>query len=118
MSSISVKWPIEHLILSNALRAAVVGMANALTTQVAAQEVTVNNVRPTHTLTGRVENLAWAQAEREGISYGEVLEGYRQDIPARRLGRPEEVAALVAFLASEHTRFITGTTIQIDGGAY
>jgi len=66
----------------------------------------------------RVENLARARAEREGISYEEVLDAYREQVPARRLGKPEEIGALVAFLASGRAAFITGTTIQIDGGSY
>jgi len=118
MVSISVKQPIEDLILSNSIRAAVVGVAKTIATQFAAQGITVNNVCPTYTLTERVENLARARAEREGISYDEVLDAYREQVPARRLGKPEEIAALVAFLASERAAFITGTTIQIDGGSY
>lgn len=118
MVSISVKQPIEDLILSNSIRAAVVGLAKTIAAQFAAQGITVNNVCPTYTLTKRVENLARARAEREGISYDEVLDVYRAQIPARRLGKPEEIAALVAFLASERAAFINGTTIQIDGGAY
>jgi len=78
----------------------------------------VNNVCPTYTLTERVENLARAQADREGIRYDEVLDAYARQVPARRLGKPEEIAALVAFLASERAAFITGATIQIDGGSY
>lgn len=93
-------------------------MAKTIATQFAAQGITVNNVCPTYTLTERVENLARARAEREGISYDEVLDIYRERIPARRLGEPEEVGALVAFLASERAAFINGATIQIDGGAY
>jgi len=118
MTSISVKQPIEDLILSNSIRAAVVGMAKTIATQFAAQGITVNNVCPTYTLTERVENLARARAEREGISYDEVLDAYGTQVPAQRLGKPEETAALVAFLASERAAFITGATIQIDGGSY
>jgi 3-oxoacyl-[acyl-carrier protein] reductase len=118
MTSISVKQPIEDLILSNSIRAAVVGMAKTIATQFAAEGVTVNSICPTYTLTERVRNLARARAEREGISYDEVLDAYRNQVPARRLGQPEEIAALVAFLASERAAFITGTTIQVDGGAY
>jgi 3-oxoacyl-[acyl-carrier protein] reductase len=118
MTSISVKQPIDDLILSNSIRASVVGMAKTIAAHVAAQGVTVNNICPTYTLTERVENLARARAQREKISYDEALDVYRAQIPARRLGRSEEIAALVAFLASERAAFITGTTIQIDGGSY
>jgi 3-oxoacyl-[acyl-carrier protein] reductase len=118
MTSISVKQPIEDLLLSNSIRAAVVGMAKTIATQFAAQGITVNNVCPTYTLTQRVENLARARAEREGISYDEALGAYGRRVPARRLGEPREIAALVAFLSSERASFITGATIQIDGGSY
>jgi 3-oxoacyl-[acyl-carrier protein] reductase len=118
MTSISVKQPIEDLLLSNSIRAAVVGMAKTIATQFAAQGITVNNVCPTYTLTERVENLARARSEREGISYEEALDAYGTQVPARRLGEPREIAALVAFLASERASFITGVTIQIDGGSY
>jgi 3-oxoacyl-[acyl-carrier protein] reductase len=93
-------------------------MARTIATQFAAQGITVNNVCPTYTLTERVENLARARAEREGISYDEVLDAYGTQVPAQRLGKPEEIAALVAFVASERAAFITGSTIQIDGGSY
>jgi 3-oxoacyl-[acyl-carrier protein] reductase len=118
MTSISVKQPIEDLLLSNSLRAAVVGMAKTIATQFAADGITVNNVCPTYTLTERVESLARARSEREGIGYDEALDAYRVQVPAGRLGEPREVAALVAFLASERAAFITGATIQIDGGAH
>jgi len=114
--SASVKQPMDGLILSSAARSAVVGMAKTLSNECAAQGITVNNVCPGYTLTDRVKNLAEKQAAKDGKSVQEIIEGFAAEIPARRLGRPQELAALVVFLASERASYITGTTIQIDGG--
>jgi len=73
-------------------------------------------VCPGPTLTDRIRSLAKQRAEREGIDYDRALATYVTDIPMGRLGRPEELAALVVFLASEAASYITGTTIQVDGG--
>ncbi|MCD6518814.1 MAG: SDR family oxidoreductase [Anaerolineae bacterium] len=114
--SVSVKQPIPNLILSNVARAGVVAMAKTLSDQVAADGITVNNVCPGYTLTDRVWNLAKSTAEAEGKPVEEVLAQWEATIPARRLGKPEELAALITFLASEKAAYITGTTIPIDGG--
>jgi len=116
LTSASVKQPIDGFILSSAARSGVVAMAKTLANECAAQGITVNNVCPGWTLTDRVKGLAEERAAREGRSVREVVEDYAADIPARRLGRPEELAALVVFLASERAAYITGTTIQVDGG--
>lgn len=116
ITSFAVKQPIPTLILSNTARSAVVAMAKTLAHQVAAEGITVNNVCPGYTLTDRVRDLAQAASEREGKTLEEVMEELQSDIPAGRLGKPEELAALIAFLASERAAYITGTTIQVDGG--
>jgi 3-oxoacyl-[acyl-carrier protein] reductase len=118
ITSMSVKQPIPNLILSNAVRAGVVGMAKTLADQVAAEGITVNNVCPGYMLTDRVRQLSQAQAEAEGVSVEEVLQRSVADIPAGRIGQPEELAALIAFLASEPAAYLTGATIQVDGGRY
>ncbi|MHB0858543.1 MAG: SDR family oxidoreductase [Anaerolineae bacterium] len=117
IASVSVKQPMPNLILSNAVRSAVVAMAKTLSGQVAAEGITVNNVCPGYHLTDRMRNLAQDTAKTEGRSPQDVIDAWEADIPARRLGRPEELAALVAFLASERAAYITGATIQVDGGA-
>ena len=116
ITSVTVKQPMDGLILSSAARSAVVGMAKTLSNECAAQGINVNNVCPGYTLTDRVKNLAEKQAAKDGKSVEEIIEGFAAEIPARRLGRPQELAALVVFLASERASYITGTTIQIDGG--
>ena len=116
ITSVSVKQPIGNLLLSNVYRPGVVGLAKTLSAQVAAQGITVNNVAPGYTRTDRVLELAQARAAAEGRTVEEVLAETGAGCPMQRLGEPEELAALVAFLASERASYITGTTIQVDGG--
>jgi len=118
MTSISVKQPIDGLIISNTIRSGVIGLAKTLSTELAPFNVTVNNVCPGFTMTDRVRNLAKAMAEKEGTTPEAIIGRWEASIPMKRLGTPEEFAALVAFLASERSGYITGAAIQIDGGWY
>jgi 3-oxoacyl-[acyl-carrier protein] reductase len=117
-TSISVKQPIDGLILSNTIRAGVIGFAKTLSTELAPYRVTVNSVCPGYTLTDRVRSLSKVIAEREHTNPEKVIERWEAAIPAGRLGTSEEFAALVAFLASDRAGYITGAAIQIDGGWY
>ena len=116
ITSIAVKQPVDNLILSNSLRAAVTGFARTLANEVAPFGVTVNNIMPGYTRTERVEELAQMMAEKEGFTPGEFIARWEKEIPMRRLGEPREFAALAAFLVSERASYITGTSIPVDGG--
>ena len=116
VTSIAVKQPVDNLILSNSVRSAVTGFARTLANEVATAGITVNNVIPGYTRTERVEELAAANAAKEGIAPRDVLARFEREIPMRRLGEPEEFAALAAFLASERASYITGQSIVVDGG--
>lgn len=118
MTSISVKQPIDGLILSNTVRSGVVGMAKTLSNELAAYNITVNNVCPGYTMTERVRSLSVVTAEKEGTTPEAVVQRWESSIPMKRLGTPEEFAALVTFLASDRAGYITGASIQIDGGWY
>jgi 3-oxoacyl-[acyl-carrier protein] reductase len=116
VTSIAVKQPIDGLMLSNSLRAAVTGFARTLANEVAPFNVTVNNLMPGYTRTDRVEQLARAAGERSGMSAKDTFAKWEKEIPMGRLGEPREFAALAAFLASERASYITGSSIAVDGG--
>ena len=116
ITSIAAKQPVDNLILSNSLRAAVTGFARTLANEVATFGITVNNIMPGYTRTERVEELAGMMAEKEKITPAEFIARWEKEIPMRRLGDPREFAALAAFLVSERAGYITGTSIPVDGG--
>jgi 3-oxoacyl-[acyl-carrier protein] reductase len=116
VTSITVKQPVDGLMLSNSIRAAVTGFARTLATEVAPFGVTVNNILPGYTRTERVEQLNRSTAEREGLTVEDVQRRIEAQIPMRRLGEPREFAALAAFLASERASYITGQSMAVDGG--
>ena len=116
VTSIAVKQPIDGLMLSNTLRAAVTGFARTLANEVAPFNVTVNNIMPGYTRTDRVEQLARASSEKTGASLKDSYARWEKEIPMGRLGEPREFAALAAFLASERASYITGSSIAVDGG--
>jgi 3-oxoacyl-[acyl-carrier protein] reductase len=116
ITSYSVKQPVDGLLLSNSLRAAVTGLARTLANEYAAHGITVNNVCPGYTRTDRLDDLAAMQAERTGATREEIFAGWVARIPAGRIGTPSEFAAVVAFLASERASYVNGTTIAVDGG--
>ncbi len=111
IASVSVKQPLDNLVLSNSLRLAVVGLAKSLANELAPLKITVNTVCPGPMQTARMEQLLSAMGNIE-----EARRFWTKDIPMGRMGQPEELADLVAFLASENARYITGTVIQVDGG--
>ncbi|HSL87744.1 MAG TPA: SDR family oxidoreductase [Ignavibacteriaceae bacterium] len=117
ITSIAVKQPVHNLMLSNSLRAGVTGFAKSLSNEVGSKNITVNNVAPGYTLTNRLYELAVNRAKLSGKSHEEILADMAKDVPMNRLGGPEEIAAMIIFLASNKASYITGTTIQVDGGS-
>lgn len=117
ITSVSVKEPVDNLILSNSIRASVHGLAKTLSRQEAGNGITVNNVMPGFTRTDRVEELLIRPGRAAGKSEEEILEEAAAGIPAGRIGTPEEFGALVAFLASDLAGYINGVSIPVDGGS-
>jgi 3-oxoacyl-[acyl-carrier protein] reductase len=104
ITSIAAREPVANLMLSNSLRAGLHGLINTLSKEVAADQVTVNALMPGYTLTERLEELHLDEAKLTA------------QIPARRLGRSQDLAALAAFLASDRAGYVTGQAIACDGG--
>jgi 3-oxoacyl-[acyl-carrier protein] reductase len=117
ITSIAVKQPLDGLILSNTARAGVIGFAKSLSNELARFGINVNNVCPGRILTDRILHLAHERARVAGLSVEEVFRNWEKEIPSGRLGTPRELADLVVFLSSERASYITGATIQVDGGA-
>lgn len=114
--SSSVREPIEGLILSNSIRSGVIGLAKTLSQELGPDHITINNIITGRILTDRLRSLRERTAQQLGITVEEALKQSEKDVPLGRLGKPEELAALVAFLASRQGGYITGTSIPVDGG--
>jgi len=116
ITSSAVKQPVDGLLLSNSIRAAVTGLARTLANEYAAHGITVNNVCPGYTRTARLDNLAASISARTGTKPEAVFGDWTRQIPAARIGTPQEFAAVVAFLASERASYVNGASIAVDGG--
>lgn len=116
MTSISVKQPIDGLILSNSVRAAVVGLGKSLANELGPHGVLVNSVCPGYFLTERVKELAEKSAVKTGGSPDDLIDKWAKSNVLGRVGNPGEFGQLVTFLCSERASYITGTAIAIDGG--
>ena len=117
IASSSIKQPIPNLVLSNTLRAGVWGLAKTLSRELAADQILVNVIAPGRIQTERIEELDRLNAEKAGKSLDEVKRASVAGVPLGRIGRPEELANLVVFLASNAASYITGQAITVDGGA-
>ena len=117
ISSVSVKTPVPGLFLSNSLRMGVLGWSKALSDEVASKGITVNSVCPGSTRTARITNIFQSQSEAMGKTIEEIESHAAANIPMLRIGEPKELAALIAFLASERASYMTGLAIQVDGGS-
>lgn len=116
MCSYSVKNPIPNLVFSNAIRSAVVALSKTEADELGQFGILVNAVLPGWASTERTEEILRASAKRQAVSIEEVYSMTEKNIPIKRIGKPEEIAEPVVFLASERASFITGTTLVIDGG--
>lgn len=116
VASISVREPLNYLALSNSLRAALVTWAKSLSLDIAKDHITINNTLTGYFDTERIAQLNSQKAEKMGIPPEEVRAAMEAQVPMQRIGRPEEYANLVCFLASHQASYITGTNIPIDGG--
>jgi 3-oxoacyl-[acyl-carrier protein] reductase len=118
ITSITTKQPVPNLVLSNAVRAAVVGLVKSLANEFGKDGILVNNVGPGFTATDRLKELAHSNAASSGKSEKDIFEGWAADSSLKRLGEPREVADAIVWLASERASCVTGQTILVDGGAY
>jgi len=116
ITSFSVKQPQDGLILSNTVRAGIIGLAKTLSNEMAKHNILINNVCPGIILTDRIIYLAEERAKKQNKTYDQVIDDMNKKIPIGRIGNPEEFSNLLVFLCSEKNSYITGTTIQIDGG--
>jgi 3-oxoacyl-[acyl-carrier protein] reductase len=118
ITSITTKQPVADLVLSNAVRAGVVGLVKSLANEFGKDGILVNNVGPGFTATDRLKELAKSRSATQGTSEKQVFEGWAVDSAVKRLGEPREVADTIVWLASDRASYITGQTILVDGGAY
>src|ERR1700693_5887727 len=118
LTSITTKQPVTDLVLSNAVRGAVVGLVKSLGNEFGKDGILVNNVGPGFTATDRLKEFAKARASSSGKSEMEIFTGWAADAPLQRLGEPREVAETIVWLASERASYITGQTVLVDGGMY
>jgi 3-oxoacyl-[acyl-carrier protein] reductase len=118
LTSITTKQPVGDLVLSNAVRAAVVGLVKSLANEFGKDGILVNNVGPGFTATDRLKELARSGAAASGKSERDFFDRWAADAPVKRLGEPREVAEAIVWLASERASYITGQTVLVDGGMY
>lgn len=118
ITSVGVLQPVDDLVLSNAYRAGVTGMCKTISNNYAHHRITANCVCPGYTATERLVSLATMRAHEKGKTREDVMDEFARIIPAARVGQPEELGALVAFLASDRAAYITGASIPVDGGLH
>jgi len=117
VTSLTVKQPIDNLLLSNVFRAGLTAASKSVSNEFAKYNITINNIAPGYTLTDRVDHLMKIRADENKTSVEEIMKSFTQSIPMQRMADPEEIGSVAVFLASEKASYITGTTIQVDGGA-
>ena len=118
ITSITTKQPVADLVLSNAVRAAVVGLVKSLANEFGKDGILVNNVGPGFTATDRLKELAKSRAAASGVAEKDIFDGWAREAPLKRLGEPGEVADTIVWLASNRASYVTGQTVLVDGGIY
>lgn len=116
--SLTVKQPAENLLLSNSIRASIIGLAKTISRDLARDNILINNIAPYYVSTKRVDYLMEQTASKLGITKEAAEQNIVKEIPLGRLGTPDEFGDLAAFLCSDRNSYLTGSTIQFDGGAY
>jgi 3-oxoacyl-[acyl-carrier protein] reductase len=115
--SMTVKQPKTNLLLSNTMRPAILGFAKSISLELAKDNILVNNVAPGYTRTERLDELAVDLSKRGGGKKQDIIGEWEESIPMNRLGEPEELGRVIAFLASDAASYVTGVTVQVDGGS-
>ena len=118
ITSTSVRQPIPDLVLSSSIRPGVVGLIKSLAMEFGKDGITFNNVAPGYTATERLIEVAGPRARAAGVSEEEIYQRWAADVPLKRLGKPQEIADAILWLASERASYVTGQTILVDGGIY
>lgn len=118
ITSVTVKQPVAELVLSNAVRAGVVGLVKSLSNEFGKDGILVNNVAPGYTATERLKELARVHSPTAGNAPVDIYQAWAADTPVRRLGEPREIADVILWLASERASYVTGQTVLADGGIY
>lgn len=114
--STSVKQPLPNLGVSNTIRGAVANWSKTLAMELGAFNITVNNVLPGATETGRLDQIMQNKASKAGVEVTDIKNEMSGEVPMKRLGKPEEIAAAIAFLASPAASYINGINVPVDGG--
>jgi 3-oxoacyl-[acyl-carrier protein] reductase len=117
ITSVSVKQPVDNLILSNSIRMGVVGLTKSLAQELGPEGIRVNSILPGFTRTGRVDQLMAERAERDGTSVDEAIASQMATVPLRRIGTPEEFGNVAVFLCSPAAGYVTGAMVPVDGGS-
>jgi 3-oxoacyl-[acyl-carrier protein] reductase len=118
ITSVTVKQPVAELVISNAVRAGVVGLVKSLSNEFGKDGILVNNVAPGYTTTERLKELAGVRALAAGSAPDHIYQQWAADTPVRRLGEPREIADVILWLASDRASYVTGQTVLADGGIY
>ena len=116
LQSSSVKVPLDNMILSNSIRTGVIGLAKSLSLELAKDNIRVNTVLPGSILTDRLRQMLVLQSQKSGQSVEEIQRLREAKIPLGHLGKPEDMADMIVFLASDRAKYVTGATVQVDGG--